>query len=412
MALLNFGNAIAGFGKAAAAMGLDSVKASLEQDKVRLAADLAAQEGILSDERKAKSATELEILRGETAATAATALADVTTARDTAAFDRSKITADNLAKASKDLALAQIKARNEGPEAEAALMNAQGAKALSAFNMANLEAQKNLQTELMAVKGTDENAEDQRLEIKSRISAQSATAATIAADRTGATAFFAAAGAELSRATQARYKAAADYVDPTNADAKAALAAAVETEQHAKSVYLGAVRNARLNIPGFKPPPVPTAVPDPAAPTAAPAPGKAAATLPDGTPITERPSTTSKALNAAGGLLNSIATAQGNAELAESSAMQESSYKAIADEINENIAGATKKGVELPDNYRRNLKTLLGTPEYKKFLSPASLALAEKFKAEDAVAEAAKKKPVPANGGKTVVRGVTITPVE
>jgi hypothetical protein len=84
MALLNFGNAIAGFGKAAAAIGLDSVKATLEQDKVRLAADLAAEEGILSDERKAKSATELEIQRGEIAATAATALAGVNTATATA----------------------------------------------------------------------------------------------------------------------------------------------------------------------------------------------------------------------------------------------------------------------------------------------------------------------------------------
>jgi len=74
MALLNFGNAIASFGKATAALGLDSVKATLEQDKIRLAAELAADENLLSDERKAKSAIALAGKQGDIAATAATAL--------------------------------------------------------------------------------------------------------------------------------------------------------------------------------------------------------------------------------------------------------------------------------------------------------------------------------------------------
>ena len=58
MALLNFGNAIAGFGKAATALGLDSVKATLEQDKIRLAAELAADENLLSDTRQIDAAKE------------------------------------------------------------------------------------------------------------------------------------------------------------------------------------------------------------------------------------------------------------------------------------------------------------------------------------------------------------------
>jgi hypothetical protein len=52
MALLNWGNALSQAGKAMATVGLEGVKATMEQDKIRLAADLAEQSTIRAEDRK------------------------------------------------------------------------------------------------------------------------------------------------------------------------------------------------------------------------------------------------------------------------------------------------------------------------------------------------------------------------
>jgi hypothetical protein len=52
MALLNWGNALSQAGKAMATVGLEGVKSTLEQDKIRLAADLAEQSTIRAEDRK------------------------------------------------------------------------------------------------------------------------------------------------------------------------------------------------------------------------------------------------------------------------------------------------------------------------------------------------------------------------
>lgn len=275
MALLNWGNALSQAGKAMATVGLEGVKSTLEQDKVRLAADLAAKEGALSDERRATAALGLANLQGEIAATAASTL-----------FGNQQTAAATLVQTNKDAAaelqksaLALQAARDKSPEALATLLNAQSAKALNDFNLVNAKTLTGLQDELKKVTGTDAAAEAQRAEIKSRISAQGTTAATIAADRTGATALLAATGAELSRATTERTKAAAALAagDPTEPNAIAALDAAIETEKYASSVYKSAVEHGSRNIPGFKPPPIPIlgapASGTPAPGTGPPAPG-------------------------------------------------------------------------------------------------------------------------------------------
>jgi len=351
MALLNWGNALSQAGKGMATVGLEGVKATMEQDKIRLAADLAAKEGILSDTRRAEAALDLAGKQGEIAAEAARTLADVNTA-----------SAQEL----KDRSLAEIAARNKGPEALAALMNAQSNKALNDFTLTNARELKVLQTNLKNITGTDAAAESRRLDIKAQISAQSATAATIAADRTGAIALLSTTGIELSRATEKRNMAAATLAfDPTNPDARAALDSAIETERYAFSNYQGSVENAKRNVAGFQPSPISTlgtgtgtgtGTP---APAPAPAPGAGAGTakpaaLPlfKGQPVTEAPGV----LTRIGTSVTNALAAQGRRETDMAEAAARPYYKAAADEIN--AAFNNKREVRIPGGVPR-LKSVM-----------------------------------------------------
>ena len=388
MALLNFGNAIAGFGKAAAALGLESVKATLEHDKVRLAAELAAEEGIRSDKRRADSAT---------------ALAGVNTAKDTAAFDRSVITAQNL-----------VKAQNKSPQALAQMNASLATEALATHTLTATKALNKLQTDLSNITDTapldlqGRDAKAQRADLKRQISALQTTNASIAADKTGAIARYAAASKTYTEAVkEQRLAATAVGIAATNDPAAAATLKTANDFVAASKINIALateymrLTNPDANIESLVPAPDPEEpVGDPgkaAAPGSAATPGNAPPrvdTLLDGTPITEMPSPTRKAFDATKSFLNSVAYAVGEAEQNRVIIENASTYKAIADELNKMIPEATPEKPALPHNYRENLLMLLRIPKYKGYLNPAALALAEKFKAEDDAAKAATTNPV------------------
>ena len=238
MALLNWGNALSQAGKAMATVGLEGVKATMEQDKVRLAADLAAKEGILSDERKAKSAIALAGTQGDIAATAATALAE---------------TAKQLAATNKLTAEALVKAKREDPAELAALNASLSARALNEFTLSNAKAVNNVQTQLAAITGTDPASMSQKALLKQQLTAMGTTAASISADKTGAAALYTSSAAKYIGATAERVKAAAALnLDPENADAKEASRAAIDAEQDTKRIYDAAVNYLRETNPEFK----------------------------------------------------------------------------------------------------------------------------------------------------------------
>lgn len=150
MALLNFGNAIAGFGKAAAAIGLDSVKATLEQDKLQLAADLAADESLRSDTRRTDAAKEAAALLNTNQKAAAAALVDAEKAKVTEERDFTASLAD-LNNAAGQAYLAGTKARIDADPAK--LAEIQANRDASALNVFKLKAATDLstaQTELAA----------------------------------------------------------------------------------------------------------------------------------------------------------------------------------------------------------------------------------------------------------------------
>jgi hypothetical protein len=227
-----------------ATVGLEGVKATMEQDKVRLAADLAAKEGILSDERKAKSAIALAGTQGDIAATAATALAGVN--KDTAA---AKVTADiNSA-----LALANT------PEAKARVLASNALAAKANWDLEGGRVERSLQNQLAAVKDTDPNAEARRADITRQIAAHAKTGASINLDKTGAISLINTTGAEVNRAsttagTLARaYAATVKALEPDQ-DLKDQFNAANIYLEEAQRAHAGAIGYAKDMIPGFKPP--------------------------------------------------------------------------------------------------------------------------------------------------------------
>ena len=242
MALLNWGNALSQAGKAMATVGLEGVKATMEQDKVRLAADLAAKEGILSDERKAKSAIALAGTQGDIAATAASTLAGVNTE-----------TAKQLAATNQLTAEALVKAKREDPAELAALNASLSARALNEFTLSTAKAVNNVQTQLAAITGTDPASMSQKALLKQQLTAMGTTAASISADKTGAAALYTSSAAKYIGATAERVKAAAALnLDPENADAKEASRAAIDAEQDTKRIYDAAVNYLRETNPEFK----------------------------------------------------------------------------------------------------------------------------------------------------------------
>ena len=239
MALLNWGNALSQAGKAMAAAGLEGVKSTLEQDKVRLASSLAAENEKASDVRRAESAASLATLQAGFASTAASKLADVNTETE-----RLRVITN------KNTALALEKATNQSPQALAALNSSNATKALADFTLTNEKAVKGLQERLAGLSDDDLTG---KADLKQQITALGTTAATIAADKTGATALYTANAQELSRATPARYNAAAKLAaDPTNADAISASKAAIETEQYARRTYRAALNYLQEKNPDFK----------------------------------------------------------------------------------------------------------------------------------------------------------------
>lgn len=152
MALLNFGNALSQAGKAMATVGLEGVKATLEEDKVRLAAKLAAQEGLASDERKAAAAKEAATAQAEVNEKAASALAAVNTASATALVTAEKARVTEGRDFTASLADPNNKAAQNYLAGTKALMNADPAKQAeiqakrdeSALNVFKLEVAKKL----------------------------------------------------------------------------------------------------------------------------------------------------------------------------------------------------------------------------------------------------------------------------
>jgi len=243
MALLNWGNALSQAGKAMAAAGLEGVKSTLEQDKVRLASSLAAENEKASDARRAESATSLATLQAGFSATAAETRADVDIN-----------TAKALAETNKATALAYEKATNNSPQALAQLNASNSAKALADFTLKNETAVKGLQERLAGLSDDDLTG---KADLKQQITALGTTAATIAADKTNATALYVSSAQELSRATNARTTAAARLaLDPTNPDGISASTAAIESEQFAKSNHSAAVVYLQKMNPNFEIPEV------------------------------------------------------------------------------------------------------------------------------------------------------------
>lgn len=141
MALLNWGNALSQAGKAMATVGLEGVKATMEQDKVRLAADLAAKEGLLSDERRANSAIALAGKQGEIAATAATERAKVDRDVVTEARTFTASLNDKNNKAGQDYLAGTRALKLADPVSQAAI---QASRDESALNVLKLENGKKL----------------------------------------------------------------------------------------------------------------------------------------------------------------------------------------------------------------------------------------------------------------------------
>ena len=385
MALLNWGNALSQAGKGMATVGLEGVKATMEQDKIRLAADLAAKNEEASDARRATTAIDLANLQGSIAATAAGKLADVNT--DTAA---ARVTADiNSA-----LALADT------PEAKARVLASNALTAKANWELEGGRVERGLQNQLAAVKDTDPNAEARRADLTRQIAAHAKTGASINLDKTGAISLVNVTGAEVNRAsttaaTLARAYAATVTALAPDQDLKDQLSEANLYVAAAQRAHAGAIGYAVDMIPGFKPPAAPPLDPGVPAPgagtgTATPEASDKRDTLPDGTPITEALSGPGRVLRAVGVGINKAVTAYSDGEMDKAIAEMAPTYKAAADEINKGIENSTKKGATLPLNYRKNLRVLLSTPEYRGYLSPAAVAVAERFKAQD---EAGLSKP-------------------
>jgi len=347
MALLNWGNALSQAGKAMATVGLEGVKATMEQDKVRLAADLAAEEGILSDERKAKSAIALAGTQGDIAATAASTLAGVNTE-----------TARQLAATNKLTAEALVEAKRKDPAELAALNASLSARALNEFTLSNAKAVNKIQTQLAAITGTDPASMSQKAILKQQLTAMGTTAASISADKTGAVALYTSSASKYISATAERVKAAAVLnLDPENADAKEASRAAIDAEQDTNRIYDAAVNYLRETNPEFK---ISSRPSDPRTGTPAPAPTPGTGTAKPGAlpksgtrTVTETPGVFSRI----GTSVTNALAAQGRMEMDTANAASRPTYQALANEINAAFKNKTK--VELPAGGVNILKSIM-----------------------------------------------------
>ena len=143
MALLNWGNALSQAGKGLASVGLEGVKATLEQDKIRLAAKLAADESLLSDTRRTDAAKEAAGLLNTNQVAAAAALVTADKAKITEGRDFTASLSDPKNKAAQDY-LAGTKALIDADPAKRAEIQAN--RDASALNVFKLKAATDLST--------------------------------------------------------------------------------------------------------------------------------------------------------------------------------------------------------------------------------------------------------------------------
>ena len=135
MALLNWGNALSQAGKGLASVGLEGVKATLEQDKIRLAAKLAADESLLSDTRRTDAAKEAAVLLNTNQKAAAAALVTADKAKITEGRDFTASLSDPKNKAAQDY-LAGTKALIDAdPAKQAEIQASRDASALNVFKL-------------------------------------------------------------------------------------------------------------------------------------------------------------------------------------------------------------------------------------------------------------------------------------
>ena len=148
MALLNWGNALSQAGKGLASVGLEGVKATLEQDKIRLAAKLAADESLLSDTRRTDAAKEAAGLLNTNQVAAAAALVTADKAKITEGRDFTASLSDPKNKAAQDY-LAGTKALIDAdPAKQAEIQASRDASALNVFKLKAATDLSTAQTEL------------------------------------------------------------------------------------------------------------------------------------------------------------------------------------------------------------------------------------------------------------------------
>lgn len=152
MALLNLGNALSQAGKAMATVGLEGVKATLEEDKVRLAAKLAAEESLASDTRRTTAAKEAAGLLNTNQVAAAAALVTADKNKITDARDFTATLADPNNKAAQAYLAGTKALTNADPAKQAEIQASRDASALNVFKLKNATDLSAAQTELASAK--------------------------------------------------------------------------------------------------------------------------------------------------------------------------------------------------------------------------------------------------------------------
>jgi len=409
MALLNWGNALSQAGKGLATVGLEGVKATLEQDKIRLAAKLAEEATIRGEERKWTAEQTQQPIR---ATWALDAVKNAKQAEIDLATDPTNIDKITKAKTLELTALDNFQTTLDKQHAnDPKWVAAQKVKydALNPYASAEA-AYKNIQTNAATLKyDTDKSIKDLTGKIATEtdpvikqtlIAERDAKAWSIEGDRAerianrqeraGIGTYIASQQTELARLKQAGA--------PDNDPDVEAIRSSLPGFQ---SLYKRLTEEA---YPKDKVSPVPAPV---AAPGSAATPGKAATPT-----IVEAPTPV-------GGLLTTMGetvTTMGENVTREGLKQREPTVKSMAEKINAAVAkGPDETGkLTLPHGYMDTFELGLTSYKDKNFFSPAAKALYQQLKTEADEAAAAKddkKKPVPANNGKTVVRGVTIRPV-
>ena len=398
MALLNWGNALSQAGKAMATVGLEGVKSTLEQDKIRLAADLAEQSAeraetrreeadIRAEDRKWTNEQAQQPIRASWVKQAKQDEIDL-------AADPRNLDKINAAKRSEAIALDETLSDIDKKHADDPLWKAAQRVKYDALNpyAASDAAYRNIMTSAEKFKlDTATSIKD----LTSKIAAETdPTKRQALVDEREAKAWSIEGDRAERLASRAERASVGTYIASQQTElARLKQAGALDNDPDVEAI--------RSSLPGFQSlykrlteeayPDL--KVPDPG--TAAPAPGAGTGTatpeapdkrdtLPDGTPITEALSGPGRVLRAVGVNINKAVTAGSERVMDEAIANMAPTYKAAADEINRGIENSTRKGATLPPNYRKNLRVLLSTPAYRGYLSPAAVAVAERFKEQDA----------------------------